>query len=138
MPFDFTGKKMLVTGAGRGLGRFLAKQIANAGGEVFALSRTKETLTTLVKESDNNFSLVADLYDWDATRAVLDGLGVLDGVVNNAAELMVGTRDALGCPRELFDGYLKINLLGPVNVIQSTARKMVEAGNAGSIVNVSR
>lgn len=138
MPFDFTGKKVLVTGAGRGIGRGIAIAIAEAGGEVYALSRSKEPLDSLAKESDRIHSIVADLGDWDATRAVVDKLDVLDGIVNNGAEVLGEYRSALDCPKELLERSMSVNILGVINVIQSTGRKMVEAGKGGSIVNVSR
>ena len=138
MPFDFTGKKILITGAGRGIGRALALDIAAAGGKVYALSRTKETLDTLAEESDRIHPIVADLNEWDVTRNILDALEVLDGVVNNAAYLIPSFEDALDCPREIIDASLAVNVMAPINIIQSTGKKMVAAGRGGSIVNISR
>ena len=68
MPFDFSGKKFLVTGAGRDLGRAIAKAIAAAGGEVYALGRNKENIESLIQECDNIHPVIADLSDWEATR----------------------------------------------------------------------
>ena len=138
MPFDFTGKKILITGAGRGIGRALAKEVSKAGGEVYALSRSKEPLDSLVKESERIHAIVCDLSDWDGTRAVLEELEVMDGVVNNAAEVLGAFQGALDCPKELLDKSLSVNIMGAINVIQSTGKKMVAAGKGGSIVNVSR
>lgn len=41
-PLSFGGKKVIVTGAGRGLGKLLVKSIVENDGTVFALSKTKE------------------------------------------------------------------------------------------------
>ena len=84
MPFDFSGKKILITGAGRGIGRELAKEVTKLGGEVYAVSKTKENLDSLTKESEWIHPIEADLGDWDYTRVVLEKLDVMDGVVNNA------------------------------------------------------
>ena len=138
MTFDFSGKKILITGCGRGIGRLLALAIAKAGGEVYALSRTKETLDTLAKESDQIHPIVADVQDWDQTKDVLEKLGAMDGVVNNAALLFLEYVDALDCPKEMLDSYLSTNVMGAINVIQSAGKKMVAAGKGGSIVNISR
>ena len=82
----FTGKNFLVTGAGRGIGRALAKEIAKAGGVVYALSRTKETLDSLAQESDRIHPILADVSDWDRTREIMGALDVFDGVVNNSSD----------------------------------------------------
>lgn len=138
MPFDFTGKKILVTGAGRGIGRELSKAIANAGGEVYALSLTKQLLDSLAKESVNIHPLEVDLNDWKATKEAVDKLGPLDGVVNNAAAIVTDFADSLDIAKERLDRAISVNLLAPINIIQITAKKMKEAGVHGSIVNVSR
>ena len=127
-----------MAGAGRGIGRALAKEIAKAKGEVFALSRTKETLDSLVNESDRIHPIVADVGDWNGTRDVLDKLDTVDGVVNNAGELVLAVEPALDCPKTVLDRAININLLGAINVIQMTGKKMVTAGKGGSIVNISR
>ena len=140
MAFDFTGKKILVTGAGRGIGRSFALEIAVAGATVYALGRTKETLDTLAEESDRIHPIVADISDWDKTRPLLDALEVMDGVVNNAAETPAykGIQAALEFPKDELELFQRVNVLGTINVIQSTGKKMVAAGNGGSIVNISR
>ena len=140
MAFDFTGKKILVTGAGRGIGRSFTLEIAAAGATVYALGRTKETLDSLVEESDRIHPIVADISDWDKTRPLLDELEVMDGVVNNAAETPAykGIQAALEFPKEELELFQWENVLGTINVIQSTGKKMVAAGNGGSIVNISR
>ena len=138
MAFDFTGKKILVTGAGRGIGRALALELAAAGAEVYALSRTKETLDTLSAESDRIHPIVADLSDWDKTRELVDKLEVLDGVVNNAAYLLSYFKDGLDYPKDELERSFQVNILGTINIIQSTGKKMVAAGKSGSIVNISR
>ena len=138
MSFNFTGKKILITGAGRGIGRALTKEIVAAGGEVYALSRTKETLDTLVAESDHIHPIVVDLSDWDKTRELLDELEVMDGVVNNAVVRPNQSALAVDFPKEELERCLMVNTLAVVNVIQSTGKKMVEAKKGGSIVNISR
>ena len=138
MSFDFTGKKILVTGAGRGIGRSFALEIAAAGATVYALGRTKETLDTLAEESDRIHPIVADISDWNKTRPLLDELEVMDGVVNNAAEVPSELQASLEVPKEVLEKFQSTNVLGTINVIQSTGKKMVAAGNGGSIVNISR
>ena len=137
MPFDFTGKKILITGAGRGIGRELAKDVAKLGGEVYAVSKTKENLDSLAKESERIHPVVADLSDWNNTRVVLEKLDVMDGVVNNAG-VSYPWVSSLEASKEIVDKTLSINLLAAINVIQVMGKKMVTAGKRGSIVNISR
>ena len=108
------------------------------GGEVFALSRTKETLDTLAKESSKIHTIHADIGDWNNTRKVLEQLDTMDGVVNNAAEVVKQYRPAVDCPQEVLERTLRINLLGAINVLQVTSKKMIDTGKRGSIVNISR
>ena len=121
-----------------GIGRALALEIVKAGGEVYAHGRNKEALDALAKESDRIHQVLVDLSDWNATREVLDTLGVMDCVVNNAMDPYAVPHNALECPEEVIDKFLSVSLKAAVNVIQSTGQKMVEAGKAGTIVNVSR
>ena len=137
MPFDFTGKKILVTGAGRGIGRELTRAIVNAGGEVYALGRTKENIVSLSRELDKVHPIVVDLKDWDRTKEELDKVEALDGVVNNAAELETWVA-ALDVKEDILKNAMNVNVMAPINVIQATAKKMIAAGKRGSIVNVSR
>lgn len=136
MPFDFTGKKILITGAGRGIGRELAKAISKNGGEVYALSVTKENLDSLVKESERIHPVLANLGNWDETRAAVEKLEAMDGVVNNAG-VSYPWESSLDVSKELLDKTLNINLLAAINIIQVTGKKMVAAGKGGSIVNIS-
>ena len=137
MPFDFSEKRFLVTGAGRGIGRELVKAIANAGGVVYALSKTKDLLDSLAKESNNIQVVQVDLSDWEATRKAVDKIGALHGVVNNAA-YTDGFIDSLDMSKERLNHAFSVNLMAPINIIQLTAKKMIEAGIHGSIVNISR
>ena len=138
MAFSFSGKRILITGTGRGIGRALAKEIVKAKGEVFALSKTKATLDSLAKESNKIHPILTDLNDWDATREKLKDLDAVDGVVNNAGNLPTSVYDVTDCPREVFEEAIRVNLMGAINVTQMAAKKMIHAGKGGSIVNVSR
>ena len=137
MPFDFSDKRVLVTGAGRDLGRAVAKAIAAAGGEVYALGRKKENIESLVQECDNIHPVIADLNDWEATRQELSKLPALHGVVNNAGA-EPSFLGALDVKKEKLTEAVNVTTLAPINVIQVTAKKMIEDKIHGSIVNVSR
>ncbi|XP_053406582.1 L-xylulose reductase-like [Mercenaria mercenaria] len=136
MPFDFRGKKVLETGAGKGIGLTLAIALSHDGCKVYALSRTKSTLDALVEECPGIIPTEADLCNWDDTREKLEKLEVLDGLVNNAG---IDGHDytALECPKEFLCKLLDNNLLSAINCSQVVAKKMIEAKIKGSIVNIS-
>ncbi|XP_045191222.1 D-erythrulose reductase-like [Mercenaria mercenaria] len=136
MSFDFSGKKVLVTGAGKGIGRGVAIALSESGCKVYALSRTKSTLDSLTEEYPSITPIVADLCDWEDTKKKIEKLEVLDGLVNNAG---ISAHDyaAVDCPRENICKVLDNNLLSAINCSQVIAKKMIEAKVKGSIVNVS-
>ena len=140
MPFSFIGKKILVTGAGQGIGRELAKALSKAGGAVYALGRNKENIGTLAEEFDNVHPLIANLNNWEQTREVVNSLDAMDGVVNNAVYYCEENlfKESLYNTKEMLDEAVRVNLLAPINIIQVTARKMIDVRKHGSIVNISR
>ena len=52
MSYDFSGRRCLVTGAGKGIGRGVALALIKSGAHVFALTRTKEDLESLAAECE--------------------------------------------------------------------------------------
>lgn len=136
MPFDFNGTKVLVTGAGKGIGRNVAIALSKSGCKVYALSRTQSNLDTLAAECPNIVSILADLCNWEDTREKLEQLETLDGLVNNAG---IGGHDydAVDCPKDYIYQVLNNNLLSAINCTQVIAKKMLEGNVKGSIVNVS-
>ncbi|XP_060569055.1 L-xylulose reductase-like [Ruditapes philippinarum] len=109
-----------------------------AGCKVYALSRTKSTLDSLVEECLDIIPIVADLCDWDGTREKLEQLEVLYKLANIAGIAGHGhDYAAVNCPKEYINHLLDNNLLSAINCSQVVAKKMIEAGVKGSIVNSS-
>ena len=127
MSFDFSGKKILVTGAGRGIGRELVKAIVSAGGEVYALGRTKENTESLTNELCNIHPIIVDLNDWESTRTELAKLDALDGVVNNVA-CLESFVEAFNVKQETLQEALRVNVIGSINVLQITAKINYSSG----------
>lgn len=131
---DFSGKRVLVTGAGKGIGRATAKMLAARGAEVVALSRSQADLDSLAEEIGAR-GIAVDLADAEATRrAALEALPA-DFLVNNAGTTALAS--FLDLPVEDFDMLYAVNARAPMIVAQEYARDRVKKGLPGAIVNVS-
>ena len=137
MSFNFQNKKILVTGAGRGLGRQLAIKLVEAGANVYAVSRTESTLETLKEQYPSITTITLDLSDWERTREVLKQLEPMDGLVNNAAVVPNMVYTAMTADVSTMNTFIKNNLYSSINCTQIIAEKMISEGKGGSIVNVS-
>lgn len=141
--FDLSGRRALVTGASSGLGRHFARVLAAAGAHVAVAARRLERLDELV--SDLHFDgHMARAYGLDVTsrQSVVDCLeaiqadfGGLDIVVNNAG--ISDTKRVLDYRDEDWQAILDTNLKGAWMVAQEAARRMAEAGQGGSLINIS-
>ena len=136
MSFNFAGKRFLVTGASRGIGRLLATNLSSAGAEVFGLATNKELLNSLKEQCKNVHIVPVNLTDWDATWKALEQLPPMNGLVNNAA-VFYDKMPSLSASKDSIDKTFAVNIMGAVNAAQVIGKKMVEAGKGGSIVNVS-
>ncbi|XP_045162353.1 L-xylulose reductase-like [Mercenaria mercenaria] len=136
MPFDFSGKKVLVTGATRGIGRLLTKCLSSAGAEVYGLGSNRHFLDTLKEECKNVHTVHVDLADWDATRKTLEQLPAMNGLVNNAG-VSFDWVPSLEAGKDVIDKTFAVNVMAAVNVTQVVGKKMEATGKGGSIVNVS-
>ena len=76
------------------------------------------------------------MQDWDETVKVVDNIGLLDGLVNNAAVIPLPS-NAIDVSIEALDQIFDVNLKAAINLMQEVGKKMTQAGNGGSIVNVS-
>ncbi len=131
---DFSGKRVLVTGAGKGIGRATAKMLAARGAEVVAISRSQADLDSLAEEIGAR-GIAVDLADAEATRrAALEALPA-DFLVNNAGTTALAS--FLDLPVEDFDMLYAVNARAPMIVAQEYARDCVKKGLPGAIVNVS-
>jgi short-subunit dehydrogenase len=126
------GRRILVTGGGRGLGVTIARTLAGRGARVVVTGRDPVALAAVVEECGAEM-LVADLADAGAVGRLLDELGDVDGAVLNAGVPAVGTLDAIG-PRGI-DTALTVNLRSPMVIAQRVLPAML-ARREGHLVFV--
>ncbi len=125
----------VVTGAGNGLGRALAIELARQGVKVAGLGRTKAALDETSALAGENFSLqVCDVSDASAVAATFKALGPVSLLINNAA--VYPRRDFLDESAESFMHSVNINLGGVVACSRAALDNMVETG-IGRIINVA-
>lgn len=137
--FDLSGRRALVTGASRGLGRAMAVALARAGADVAitardeaSLAETASDITTVGRRAQ---SVALDVRNADAVgtavAAAASSLGGLDILVNNAGYEEV--RPSLEVDEGLWDRIADTNLKGAFFCAQAAAKAMTAGG---SIVNM--
>ncbi|MDD2056493.1 SDR family oxidoreductase [Pseudomonas sp. GD03860] len=137
--FNLDGRRALVTGASSGLGRHFALTLAAAGAQVAVAARRSEPLHQLVEDiqaaGGTARAFTLDVTRRDDVSRCLDEIGPLDILVNNAG--VSDSRNVLAYDDEGWDRILDTNLKGAWRVAQEAARRMVQAGRGGSLINVT-
>src|SRR5262245_4619175 len=142
---SLTGKVALVTGGGRGIGKAIAKRLAEAGADVVIASRKMENLEATAHEFADyagktipiechvgRADQLASLVKETETR-----LGPVDILVNNSAT-NIGQGPSLDVTDEMFAKMFEVNVVSALRLIRLTAPKMIERKSGGSIVKIGR
>ncbi|QZQ56249.1 SDR family NAD(P)-dependent oxidoreductase [Curtobacterium sp. TC1] len=134
----FTGRTIIVTGAGSGIGRATATRIANEGGRVIATDVVAERLDALRAELDDFDveTVVGDVAATETIDALIAAAGDrIDGLANVA-----GIMDAFLPPSEVddatWDRVFSVNVTGPMRLTRAVLPHMIAAGR-GAVVNVA-
>lgn len=133
------GKSMVVTGAGTGIGRAVARRLLAAGASVTLVGRRPGPLREAADTEGGERSLVhsADISAEPGARAAVEAaverFGTVDGLVNNAGLARFAPFEKAD-PADL-DAMLGVNLLGPVHLIRAALPEL--RARQGSVVNVS-
>jgi NAD(P)-dependent dehydrogenase (short-subunit alcohol dehydrogenase family) len=138
---DLTGKRALVTGAGRGIGLQCARRLVEAGATVaFAdidSALAKSALADVAKGEGDSIAFELDVNDVNAVSTgvpeIARQLGGLDIVVNNAAVFPAGPITEQ--TNAVWDQVIGTNLSGPYHCAKASAPYLFESGN-GVIVNI--
>lgn len=130
----FEGKRVIITGAGKGIGREVALRLASEGAEVAGMARTAADLESL-RDEIGGTSHVVDLADADAAKAATRDALPADLLVNCAGTSILGS--VLEATAEDFDKVMAVNARAALMVTQEYAKARIAAGGGGAIVNVS-
>ncbi|MCX4782074.1 SDR family NAD(P)-dependent oxidoreductase [Streptomyces sp. NBC_01264] len=144
MSARFTGKNVLVTGAGSGIGRTVALAFAAEGAAVAVAGRTAalldETVELIEKEGGRAIAVTADVTRSEDVRAMVrrtvEHFGGIDVAVNNAG-VFRGGGPVADLAEEDWRGMLDINLTGVLLSLQAEVAAMRDQPGGGAIVNIS-
>ncbi|MFI8346974.1 SDR family NAD(P)-dependent oxidoreductase [Streptomyces sp. NPDC085596] len=144
MTARFTGKTVLVTGAGSGIGRAIALAFAAEGASVVAAGRTAasldETVALIEEEGGKAAAVTADVSRSEDVRALVrrtvEQFGSLDVAVNNAGVFRGGVPVA-DLPEEDWRALLDINVTGVLFSLQAEVAQMRTQPTGGAIVNIA-
>jgi NAD(P)-dependent dehydrogenase (short-subunit alcohol dehydrogenase family) len=139
---NFSTKKVLVTGAGQGLGAGIARRFSEAGADVAVNYHTSEDaaetlVADLVGSGNEAVAIRADVTSSDQASALVneasEKLGGLDVLINNAGSFPLAS--VMDMTPEEWDEVLKANLYSVFNCTRAAAAQMKDSG--GAIVNIA-
>jgi NAD(P)-dependent dehydrogenase (short-subunit alcohol dehydrogenase family) len=137
--FRLDGKRALVTGGGRGIGLAAASALAGAGAHVTLAARTKaeieDAASAIRARGENADALVLDVTDLAAMQAAVAKAQPFNILLNNA-----GTnrpKPLMDVSIEDFDVIMGLNVRAAYFVAQAVARRLLDAKQPGSIINIS-
>ncbi len=136
------GKRAVVTGAGRGIGRSIALALAEAGADVAVTARTSTDLEALVAEISamgrKSLSISCDVTNAEQVQSMaqtfIEGLGGVDILVNNAGN--ADSHKFLNHPDELWHRMLSINLTSVYYVTKAFVPVLINQ-RSGRIINIA-
>ncbi|HVJ54820.1 MAG TPA: glucose 1-dehydrogenase [Aliidongia sp.] len=142
--FRLDGKTALVTGASSGFGHHFALVLARAGAAVLLGARRTDRLEALAAEirtqGGHAHALTLDVTQADSVEAALAAAGSLAGPIDiliNNSGVSGPAAFAADLEEQDWDRVMDTNLKGTWLVSRAVARRMIAAGQGGSIVNIA-
>nr|WP_087574866.1 SDR family oxidoreductase [Sphingomonas sp. CDS-1] len=136
--FDLSGRRAVVTGAGRGLGLACAAALAGAGAHVTLVARTGSEVTqaalALAEAGGQAEGHALDILDQDGVARFFGERPAFDILVNNA-----GTnrpKPFRDVSQDDYDAVLGLNLRAAFFVAQACARALLDAGRGGTLIHI--
>lgn len=141
--FDLSGKTAVVTGGAMGIGKGIVDRLSEAGGSVVIadvdIDLGQETMKELTEKGRRVEFMATDISNLgDIDKAIdfsIKTFGSLDILVNNAG--VYPFMPALNLTESAWNRVMDINLKGSFFFAQKAAKKMVEKGNGGKIINIA-
>ncbi|MFF2361220.1 SDR family NAD(P)-dependent oxidoreductase [Streptomyces sp. NPDC058122] len=144
-PQRFTGKVVLVTGAGTGLGAEIAVRAAQEGADVAIHYRSSQagarrTADRVEAEGRKAFLVQADIVEWAQITRMADEVwghfGRVDVAINNVGDMASDQMSWREITEEAIDHTLAVDLKGTLVCTHEFGSRMLEQPDGGSIVNV--
>jgi NAD(P)-dependent dehydrogenase (short-subunit alcohol dehydrogenase family) len=138
-----SGRRILITGGGTGLGKAMAQRFLQLGATVYICGRREEVLeqTAVELSAETKGSIHAmpcDVRNRDAVEAMIDTIwetAPLDVLVNNAAGNFIARTEELS-PRA-FESVIGIVLMGTLHATMACGRRWLKAGHSGIVLSIS-
>lgn len=131
------GRRIVITGAGSGIGREAARVFARKGARLALLDRDRAAAQVTADET-GGLVLGVDVVDEAAVNAAIaqaaEGLGGIDGLLNSAGILTMKTMDDI--PVDEFRRVMDVNVIGTFLTCRAALPWLRQAGN-GAIVNIA-
>jgi NAD(P)-dependent dehydrogenase (short-subunit alcohol dehydrogenase family) len=137
-PGRFTGKTIIVTGAGSGIGRATASRVAREGGRVIAVDISQERLDEFARDQKKtDVTVVAgDITSDDTIAAIVKAAGAkIDGLAN-VAGIMDNMTPVHEVSDEVWQRVFRINVEGTMKLMRAVVPSMLAHAH-GSIVNIA-
>jgi 3-oxoacyl-[acyl-carrier protein] reductase len=143
--FDLSGRVVVITGGGNGIGKVYATEFARAGARVVAAdidaAAAQGVAAAIAAEGGEAIALCTDISDTAATEAMaaqaLEHFGTIDVLINNASLMSVLPRRSwLEIPVDEWDRVMAVNLRGMFLACRAVFPAMKAQGR-GKIVNIS-
>ena len=137
-----SGKRILITGGGTGLGKSIGKRYVELGADLVICGRRKEVLDQTAKEFKDTLGMriethVCDVRDAKAVESMMDAIwatGPLDVLLNNAAGNFLARTERLST--RAFDAVVDIVLKGSAYCTMDVGRRWIESGHTGTVMQI--
>jgi NAD(P)-dependent dehydrogenase (short-subunit alcohol dehydrogenase family) len=136
MDLGLEGKVAVVTGAGKGIGMAVTRELAGEGATVVAGSRSTASLEGLDRVMPVAVDLAAPGGPAELVARAVEEFGRVDVLINNVGAVKIRTEGFFGTSDEEFEWAMQMNFFIALRTTRAALKVMVEAGS-GAIVNIA-